>query len=41
MATMSLIQALNSAMSTMMARIRASVVFGEDVGYFERRIPRH
>jgi 2-oxoisovalerate dehydrogenase E1 component beta subunit len=34
MATMNMIQALNSAMSTMMARDPSVVVFGEDVGYF-------
>lgn len=34
MATMNMIQALNSAMATMMARDPSVVVFGEDVGYF-------
>jgi 2-oxoisovalerate dehydrogenase E1 component beta subunit len=34
MATMNMIQALNSAMNTMMARDPSVVVFGEDVGYF-------
>ncbi len=34
MATMNMIQAVNSAMATMMARDPSVVVFGEDVGYF-------
>ncbi|MBM0105475.1 alpha-ketoacid dehydrogenase subunit beta [Steroidobacter sp. S1-65] len=34
MATMNMIQALNSAMATMMTRDPKVVVFGEDVGYF-------
>lgn len=34
MATMNMIQALNSAMANMMARDPSVVVFGEDVGYF-------
>lgn len=34
MSTMNMIQALNSAMSVMMARDDSVVVFGEDVGYF-------
>jgi 2-oxoisovalerate dehydrogenase E1 component beta subunit len=34
MASMNMIQALNSAMATMMARDPSVVVFGEDVGYF-------
>ena len=34
MPTMNMIQALNSAMSVMMARDPSVVVFGEDVGYF-------
>ena len=34
MTTMNMIQALNSAMATMMARDPSVVVFGEDVGYF-------
>ena len=34
MPTMNMIQAVNSAMSTMMARDPNVVVFGEDVGYF-------
>jgi 2-oxoisovalerate dehydrogenase E1 component beta subunit len=34
MATMNMIQALNSAMSNMMARDPSVVVFGEDVGFF-------
>jgi 2-oxoisovalerate dehydrogenase E1 component beta subunit len=34
MPTMNMIQAVNSAMSTMMARDPSVVVFGEDVGYF-------
>ena len=34
MATMNMVQALNSAMDLMLARDRNVVVFGEDVGYF-------
>src|SRR5687768_5022084 len=34
MPTMNMIQAVNSAMATMMARDPSVVVFGEDVGYF-------
>ena len=34
MATMNMIQAINSAMVTMMTRDPSVVVFGEDVGYF-------
>jgi 2-oxoisovalerate dehydrogenase E1 component beta subunit len=34
MATMTMIQALNSALDTMMARDPAVLTFGEDVGYF-------
>jgi 2-oxoisovalerate dehydrogenase E1 component beta subunit len=34
MATMNMIQALNSAMDTMLARSADVLVFGEDVGYF-------
>ena len=34
MATMNMIQALNSAMDTMLAKDPAVLVFGEDVGYF-------
>ena len=34
MATMNMVQALNSAMDVMMARDDNVVVFGEDVGYF-------
>ena len=34
MATMNMVQALNSAMDVMMARDDKVVVFGEDVGYF-------
>src|SRR5258707_5889301 len=34
MATMNMVQALNSAMDVMMARDENVVVFGEDVGYF-------
>jgi 2-oxoisovalerate dehydrogenase E1 component beta subunit len=34
MATMNMVQALNSAMSVMLARDPKVVVFGEDVGYF-------
>ena len=34
MPTMNMIQAVNSAMSTMLARDASVVVFGEDVGYF-------
>ena len=34
MATMNMVQALNSAMDVMLARDRNVVVFGEDVGYF-------
>ena len=34
MATMTMIQALNSALDTMMARDSRVLTFGEDVGYF-------
>ncbi len=34
MATMNMIQAINSAMDVMLERDRGTVVFGEDVGYF-------
>ncbi|MDB5975690.1 MAG: 2-oxoisovalerate dehydrogenase, partial [Nevskia sp.] len=34
MATMNMIQAINSAMDVMLARDEDVVIFGEDVGYF-------
>ncbi|HCX13709.1 MAG TPA: alpha-ketoacid dehydrogenase subunit beta, partial [Rhodospirillaceae bacterium] len=34
MATMNMVQALNSAMSVMLARDPKVVIFGQDIGYF-------
>ena len=41
MPAMNMIQALNSAMDVMLARDPDVVIFGEDVGLFRRRVPRH
>ena len=41
MATMSMIQALNSALDVKLSRIPIHLIFGQDVGYFRRRLPCH